>query len=200
MDYALLTLVLVVTLALAFDYINGFHDTANAIATVVSTGVLPLRTAIALAAGLNLIGALTGTAVASTIGKGLINAGAISQSIVLAALVGAIIWNLITWYYGIPSSSSHALVGGLLGAAIARAGTDAVLWDGFYKVVKSLIFSPLVGMFFGFWSTIVIYWLSRRSNLRRVNKRFRKLQIVSSAFMAFSHGSNDAQNLWVSLL
>ena len=122
MNTALLILVLVVVAALAFDYINGFHDAANAVATVVSTGVLPLRTAILLAALLNFAGALTGTAVAATIGKGLIEPGAVTQVVVLAALLGAILWNLVTWYFGIPSSSSHALVGGLVGSALAHAG------------------------------------------------------------------------------
>ena len=131
MDTALLILVLVVAAALAFDYINGFHDAANAVATVVSTGVLPLRTAIILSAVLNFAGALTGTAVAATIGKGLVEPGAVTQVVVLSALLGAIVWNLITWYFGIPSSSSHALIGGLLGAGAAHAGGFGVWeWSG----------------------------------------------------------------------
>src|ERR671916_3027246 len=145
MSTALLTLVLVVLTALVFDYINGFHDAANAVATVVSTGVLPLRTAIVLAALLNFLGALTGTAVASTIGKGLIAPGAVTQVVVLSALLGAIAWNLFTWYFGIPSSSSHALVGGLMGAGLAHAGGRAIRGAGLLKIVESLILSPLVG-------------------------------------------------------
>ena len=145
MNTALLILVLVVVAALAFDYINGFHDAANAVATVVSTGVLPLRTAILLAALLNFAGALTGTAVAATIGKGLVEPGAVTQVVVLSALLGAIVWNLVTWYFGIPSSSSHALVGGLVGSALAHAGGRSIRSDGLIKVVESLVVSPLVG-------------------------------------------------------
>src|SRR3954465_13177112 len=145
MSTALLVVVLVVLTALAFDYINGFHDAANAVATVVSTGVLPLRTAILLAALLNVLGAFSGTAVASTIGKGLISPGAVTQVVVLAALLGAITWNLITWYFGIPSSSSHALVGGLIGAATTHAGGVAVQVEGLMRIIMSLILSPLVG-------------------------------------------------------
>src|SRR3954469_962148 len=139
MNLLLLTLVLVVVVALVFDYINGFHDTANAIATVVSTGVLPIRTAVLLSALLNFGGALLGTAVASTIGKGLIRPDAVTQVVVLSALLGATIWNLLTWYFGIPSSSSHALVGGLVGAVIARSGVSSVQSEGLLKIVKSLI-------------------------------------------------------------
>src|SRR4051794_18981411 len=187
MTTALLTLVLVVLTALVFDYINGFHDAANAVATVVSTGVLPLRTAIVLAALLNFLGALTGTAVASTIGTGLIAPEAVTQVVVLSALLGAIVWNLFTWYFGIPSSSSHALVGGLVGAALARAGGIVFLVDefrtivrryrhggpirverigpiqvgGLTKIVESLIVSPLVGFALGFVLMIVILWAGR---------------------------------------
>src|SRR6478735_7939850 len=138
-------LILVVLAALVFDYINGFHDAANAVATVVSTGVLPLRTAILMAAMLNFAGALTGTAVAATIGKGLVEPGAVTQVVILAALLGAILWNLWTWYFGIPSSSSHALVGGLVGSSLAHAGTSSIRVDGLTTVVESLIVSPLVG-------------------------------------------------------
>src|SRR3954465_12851514 len=161
MSTALLVVVLVVLTALAFDYINGFHDAANAVATVVSTGVLPLRTAILLAALLNFLGALSGTAVASTIGKGLVEPAAVTQSVVLSALLGAIFWNLFTWYFGIPSSSSHALVGGLVGAGVAHAGPGAVEIAGLTKVVKSLIISPLVGFFAAFTVMIIIFWVTR---------------------------------------
>src|SRR3954465_7246676 len=163
MSTALLVVVLVVLTALAFDYINGFHDAANAVATVVSTGVLPLRTAILLAALLNFLGALSGTAVASTIGKGLVEPAAVTQSVVLSALLGAIAWNLFTWYFGIPSSSSHALVGGLVGAGLARAGGRAIQVEGLLKIVQSLILSPLVGFGLGFLMMIAILWACRRS-------------------------------------
>src|SRR3954468_9029546 len=151
-------LILVVVAALAFDYINGFHDAANAVATVVSTGVLPLRTAILLAAALNILGAFTGTAVASTIGRGLVDPGAVSQAVILAALLGAIAWNLATWYFGIPSSSSHALVGGLVGSALAHAGPRAIRVEGLLKVVESLVVSPLVGFAIGFAIMIALLW------------------------------------------
>ncbi|WP_438043909.1 anion permease [Sorangium sp. So ce128] len=193
MNTLLVTLTLVIVVALVFDYINGFHDTANAIATVVSTGVLPIRTAVLLAALFNFGGALTGTAVASTIGKGLIVPSAVTQVVVLSALVGAIFWNLFTWYFGIPSSSSHALVGGLVGAGAGRAGTAAVQGAGLLKVVKSLIISPVVGFAISFLGMIAIFWLVRRTRPAVVNRRFRILQMVSAGFMALSHGSNDAQ-------
>src|SRR4051812_1237276 len=189
----LLVLVLVVAVALVFDYINGFHDTANAIATVVSTGVLPIRTAILLAAALNFGGALLGTAVAGTIGKGLIEPTAVTQVVVLSALVGAIFWNLFTWYFGIPSSSSHALVGGLVGAGVARGGTGAVQPAGLTKIVKSLIISPIVGFFMAFIVMIAIFWITRRARPARLSRLFRRLQMLSAGFMALSHGSNDAQ-------
>jgi PiT family inorganic phosphate transporter len=190
---ALLVLALVVAAALAFDYINGFHDAANAVATVVSTGVLPLRTAILLAAVLNFAGALTGTAVAATIGKGLVEPGAVTQPVVLSALLGAILWNLLTWYFGIPSSSSHALVGGLVGSALAHAGARSIRAEGLLKVVESLVISPLVGFAIGFVLMILILWACRGRSPSRVSRAFRRLQMASAGFMALSHGSNDAQ-------
>lgn len=190
---ALLILVLVVVAALAFDYINGFHDAANAVATVVSTGVLPLHTAVLLAALLNFVGALTGTAVATTIGKGLIKPGAITQVVVLSALSGAILWNLVTWYFGIPSSSSHALVGGLIGSSTAHAGWRSIQFGGLIRVVESLVFSPLVGFAIGFVFMVLILWLGRAGNPSRLTRTFRRLQIASAGLMAVSHGSNDAQ-------
>lgn len=190
----LLTLVItVIVVALIFDFINGFHDTANAIATVVSTGVLPLRTAILLAALLNFVGALTGTAVASTIGKGIITPDAISLVVVLAALTGAILWNLVTWYFGIPSSSSHAMVGGLLGAGIAHKGIASIQGAGMVKIVSSLILSPIVGLLVAFVLMMALYWIFRRAAPMKVSSLFRRLQMVSAGFMALSHGSNDAQ-------
>ena len=193
MDPVFLTLILVVLAALAFDFINGFHDAANAVATVVSTGVLPLRTAIILAAILNFIGALTGTAVASTIGKGIVMPEAITQVVVLSALMGAIFWDLVTWYYGIPSSSSHALIGGLMGAAAAHSGTDAIYRKGVERIVESLVLSPVVGMAIAFVVMIAIYWLARHKRPEKMSRLFRNLQLLSSGFMAISHGSNDAQ-------
>lgn len=190
----LLTLVItVIVVALIFDFINGFHDTANAIATVVSTGVLPLRTAIMLAAVLNFVGALTGTAVASTIGKGIITPDTITLVVVLSALIGAIFWNLFTWYYGIPSSSSHAMVGGLLGAGIAHSGAASIQSAGLIKIVFSLVLSPLVGMLIAFALMIGLLWAFRRAAPVAVSGLFRKLQMISAGFMALSHGSNDAQ-------
>jgi inorganic phosphate transporter, PiT family len=193
MNVLFVTLILVVVVALIFDYINGFHDTANAIATVVSTGVLPIRTAVLISACLNFGGALLGTAVASTIGKGLIAPAAVTQVVVLSALVGAITWNLVTWYFGIPSSSSHALVGGLVGAGIAHAGSNAVQAAGLLKVIKSLILSPLAGFGLAFFMMIAILWIAKDARPARINRIFRRLQMVSAGFMALSHGSNDAQ-------
>lgn len=193
MDMLLVTLILVVVLALVFDYINGFHDTANAIATVVSTGVLPIRTAVLLAALLNFLGAFAGEKVAATLGKGLIEPGHVTQVVVMSALIGAIVWNLFTWYFGIPSSSSHALVGGLVGAGMARAGSEAVQSAGLLKTVKALVISPLFGFTMAFAVMIAILWLARRAKPVQMNKRFRWLQMGSACLMAFSHGSNDAQ-------
>src|SRR3954447_3611968 len=193
MSMALLVVVLVVLTALAFDYINGFHDAANAVATVVSTGVLPMRTAVLMAALLNVIGAFGGTAVASTIGKGLIEPGAVTQVVVLSALLGAIAWNLVTWYFGIPSSSSHALVGGLVGSALAHAGRRSIRSDGLIRVVEALVVSPLVGFGLGFILMVLIFWVCRRMSPTRLSRAFRRLQVVSAGFMALSHGSNDAQ-------
>lgn len=193
MSLALIVLVGVIVLALIFDYINGFHDCANAVATVVSTGVLPLRTAILMSAALNFVGALTGTAVASTIGKGIVDPASVTQLAVASALSSAIIWNLVTWYYGIPSSSSHALIGGLVGAALAGAGTSAVNVSGLLVVVKGLVLSPLVGLSVGFLLMLCVFWVARRSNPTRINRHFRFLQMCSSGFMALSHGSNDSQ-------
>jgi PiT family inorganic phosphate transporter len=183
-------------LAVIFDYINGFHDTANAIATSVSTRALRPEHAILMSAAANFVGALTGTAVAKTISSGLATTpgGSAGQTIVAAALIGASIWNLITWRLGIPSSSSHALIGGLLGAVIVSVGTSAIIVDGVMsKVILPLIASPIAGIAGGFLLMVILLNVFRRANPRRINERFRRLQIVSAAFMAFSHGSNDAQ-------
>jgi inorganic phosphate transporter, PiT family len=186
-------LVLIVALALAFDYINGFHDTANAIATVVSTGVLSARKAILMAGVLNFGGALMGTAVAITIAKGIADSQYVVPAVVVSALFAAILWNLITWYFGIPSSSSHALVGGLAGAVVAHAGRGALHATKLEEVGTFLIVSPLLGLFIGMLLILAILWLCRRIPSHRVNIAFRKLQLVSAATMAFAHGTNDAQ-------
>jgi inorganic phosphate transporter, PiT family len=192
-------LVLVLVFAVAFDYINGFHDTANAIATSVSTRALKPEQAIILSAAANFVGALTGTAVATTIGAGLVDEKAIAVhdphlTYVIAALIGAIAWNLLTWRLGIPSSSSHALIGGLLGAALVSAGTGAIRFDGVTnKVLLPLVSSPILGFVVGAALMILLLNVFVRANPRRLNERFRRLQVVSASYMAFSHGSNDAQ-------
>jgi PiT family inorganic phosphate transporter len=191
-----LLLLAVLVLAVLFDYINGFHDTANAIATSVSTRALRPEHAILMSATANFVGALTGTAVAKTISSGLATTppGADGQTIVAAALIGAIVWNLITWRFGIPSSSSHALIGGLLGAVVVSIGSSAIIVDGVVtRVILPLVLSPVVGIVVEFLLMVVIFNVFRSANPHRLNDRFRRLQVVSAAFMAFSHGSNDAQ-------
>ena len=183
---------LIVICALVFDFINGFHDTANAIATVVSTRVLSPRTAILMSASLNFVGALCFTKVAETIAKGLVTGA--TQPVILAAIAGAIVWNLITWYFGIPSSSSHALVGGLIGASLGRAGTNAILWTGVRdKVLIPLVGSPVAGLIIGLILMGIITAVFANRPAGSTGKLFRGLQIISSAFMSFAHGSNDAQ-------
>jgi PiT family inorganic phosphate transporter len=191
-----LLLILVLVLAVAFDYVNGFHDTANAIATSVSTRALRPSHAILMSATANFLGALTGTAVATTIAKGIatIPGGDDGQIVVCAALIGAIAWNLLTWRLGIPSSSSHALIGGLIGAAIAAVGVSSLNLQGIYdKVLFPLVASPILGVLIGFALMVILLNVFRRAHPKRINDRFRRLQLVSAAFMAFSHGSNDAQ-------
>jgi PiT family inorganic phosphate transporter len=196
-----LTLVVTILLAIAFDYINGFHDTANAIATSVATRALRPQHALLMAAAFNFIGAFAGTAVAKTIGAGLVDETTTTSAVVMAALIGAIVWNLITWYLGLPSSSSHALIGGLLGATIAAVGTGAIKVDGLVnKVLIPLVTSPVLG-FIGALGLIVIlgwvvYLVTRRPDgpdRRVLSNLFRRLQVFSAGFMAFAHGSNDAQ-------
>jgi inorganic phosphate transporter, PiT family len=192
-DQVLLLLILIVIAGVAFDFINGFHDTANAIATVVATRVLALRTAIIMAATFNIVGALSGTAVAKTVGEGLVDADAVTQPVVLAALIGAIVWNLLTWFYGIPSSSSHALIGGLLGASAVHAGFDVWEWTGIEKTLVALVGSPIIGFLGGLMLIVLVSWLAFRVRPSQGTRTFRVLQLFSAAFMAFSHGSNDAQ-------
>ena len=193
-DQALQLLIAVVVLAVIFDYINGFHDTANAIATSVATRALDPRAALLMATAFNFIGAFAGTAVAKTIGAGLVDEHTTTQGVIIAALIGAITWDLVTWYYGLPSSSSHALIGGLLGATLVSAGTGAFKVDGIMaKVVVPMFASPVIGFVVAFVLIIVLFWLFRSAPRRPMTTIFRRLQIVSAGFMAFSHGSNDAQ-------
>jgi PiT family inorganic phosphate transporter len=187
-------LLAVVVLAVLFDYINGFHDTANAIATSVATRALRPQHALLMATAFNFIGAFAGTAVAKTIGAGLVDEQTTTQLIVASALIGAIAWNLLTWWLGLPSSSSHALIGGLLGATIAAVGTGAVKWDGVLnKVLIPLVTSPLVGFTGAFVLMISLLWIFRNSARKPMAIKFRRLQVFSAGYMAFAHGSNDAQ-------
>jgi PiT family inorganic phosphate transporter len=191
-----LLLVVVLVLAVVFDYINGFHDTANAIATSVSTRALRPSHAILMSATANFIGALTGTAVAKTIASGIAitPAGDQGQIVVSAALVGGIVWDLVTWRLGIPSSSSHALIGGLIGAAIAAGGVQSLQLTGIFdKVIVPLLVSPVLGIGIGFALMVVLLNVFRKAHPKRINDRFRRLQVVSAAYMALAHGSNDAQ-------
>ncbi|HBQ86364.1 MAG TPA: anion permease [Syntrophomonas sp.] len=191
--YSLLLVCVIIVLALCFDYVNGFHDTANAIATSVSTKALSPRAAIIVAASLNCLGALSGTAVAATIGKGIIGVNPVSPYVLIAALFAAVFWNLFTWYFGIPSSSTHALIGGLVGAIIVAYGTGMVKWDGFISIFAGLIATPLVGLVAGSLIMTLLFWLFKNASPARTNSRFRKLQILSACMASFAHGSNDAQ-------
>jgi PiT family inorganic phosphate transporter len=186
--------VLIIVVALGFDYTNGFHDSGNAIATSISTRALTPRVALAMAAIMNVVGALISTKVAATVGGGIIDApsGRSGLIIVLAALLGAISWNLLTWWFGLPSSSSHALIGGLVGAALA--GSETVKWSGVIdKVVIPMVLSPLIGFLLSYLFMLAILWAFRRANAVKVNRGFRWGQIVSAATMAFGHGTQDAQ-------
>lgn len=192
---AVILAIFVVIIALGFDFINGFHDTANAIATSVSTRVLTPLQAILLASSMNFAGALISTKVAKTIGSGIVDPKMVTQQVVIAALLGAIIWNLITWWFGIPSSSSHALIGGLLGAAITYKGQFGIVnWPEFYdKVLKWLILSPILGFTIGFIFMIALQWILKPFRPTSITAVFSKLQMFSAGLIAFSHGSNDAQ-------
>ena len=187
-------LVIVIVVALAFDFTNGFHDTANAVATSVSTRALSPRLAVLIASVANLAGAFVTTAVAKTIGSGIIDLGAITNQTLLAALLGAITWNLITWWLGLPSSSSHALIGGLIGAALAQAGEDGVLWHGVaHKVVIPAVWAPTIAFAAGFGILIAIYWVFQWMTPGLANRAFRLGQLGSGTWVAFTHGANDAQ-------
>ena len=196
MSLVMIILTLTIVVALVFEFINGFHDCANAIATVVSTKVLSPKQAVLFGASLEFIGALCGTHVAKTIGSGIVNAELITLTVIFCALLAAVIWNLFTWWLGLPSSSSHALIGGLLGAAIAKAGVDVVnvktLLD---KVIIPMFSSPILGFCVGFILMLLIarFIISLKYNPQKANRKFRKLQLISSGLMALSHGSNDAQ-------
>ncbi|MET3131655.1 PiT family inorganic phosphate transporter [Oxalobacteraceae bacterium GrIS 1.11] len=196
---------LLIALALVFDFMNGFHDAANAIATVVSTGVLKPQTAVAMAACFNFIAIfVVGLGVAATVGRGTIDPAVVDQYVIFGALVGAIIWNMITWYYGIPSSSSHALIGGLVGAAVAKSGTGALAGGGLLKTVEWIVLSPLLGFVFGSIIMLMVSWIFVRSTPRRVDKWFRRLQLLSAASYSLGHGGNDAQKtigiIWMLLI
>jgi inorganic phosphate transporter, PiT family len=193
-DSALPFLILVIVLAVVFDFINGFHDTANAIATVVATRVLTPLQAILMAGSLNFLGAVSGTAVAQTIGAGLVDPKLVTEVAVAAALIGAIAWNLITWYFGIPSSSSHALIGGILGAVVAEAGLAAPNWNAVVqKVIVPLFASPVIGFLLAAGVMLLLMRGFFHNAPSTVGAVFGRLQVVSSAFMAYSHGGNDAQ-------
>lgn len=192
-DSELLLLIVVVVFALIFDFINGFHDSANAIATSVATRVLSPGAAVSMAAILNVVGALTGTAVASTVGKGIVPPENATQPLVLAALLSAITWNLLTWYFGIPSSSSHALIFSIVGAGIAAGGFDAIIIGGLTKTFQGLFFSPVIGFAGAFMLMILLFWLFAKARPRFVTRIFGRLQILSAAYMAYSHGLGDAQ-------
>jgi PiT family inorganic phosphate transporter len=187
-------IVLVVLVALTFDFLNGFHDAANSIATVVSTRVLSPQKAVVWAAFFNFVAAFVlGTHVAKTLGQGMIDLSVVTREVVLAGLIGAILWNLITWYYGIPVSSSHALIGGYAGAAVAKAGWGAIIASGWTKTVLFIVLAPLIGLFLGFALMTSVTWLFRRWNPFRLDKLFRRLQLLSAAFYSLGHGGNDAQ-------
>ena len=194
-----------IVLALLFDFMNGFHDAANAIATVVSTGVLKPHNAVLLAAFFNVIAVLVFQLnVATTVGKGTIDPAIVDHYVVFGALVGAIAWNLVTWFYGIPSSSSHALIGGLIGAAVAKAGTGAPISSGLIKTISFIVLSPLLGFLIGSTMMLLVSWLFVRSTPQRVDKWFRRMQLISASMYSLGHGGNDAQKtmgiIWMLLI
>lgn len=193
MDIAFIALLLVVFLGLAFEYVNGFHDAANAIATSVSTGALRPRTAVAMAGILNFLGAVSGTAVAAAVGKGIVDPSVVTIYTVIAALLAAIVWDLITWWFGLPTSSSHALMFGIVGAGLATGGPSVLVMSGIQKILTGLVLSPLLGLVVGYLAMVLIYNVFQKMKRNDVNRLFRPGQILSAAFMAFSHGSNDGQ-------
>jgi PiT family inorganic phosphate transporter len=185
---------LLIAVALFFDYVNGFHDAANSIATVVSTRVLTPGKAVIWAAFFNFVAAFTfGTAVATTIGSGMIDISVVTFTVILSGLLGAIFWDLITWYFGLPTSSSHALIGGYAGAAVAKAGVSAIIFSGWTKTILFIFISPIIGLAAGLMLMTAIYWLFANVPPSRVDKWFRRLQLLSAAFFSLNHGANDAQ-------
>lgn len=192
-EISLLALVSVIVVALVFDYVNGFNDSANAIATCISTRALSIRTAVIMAAVLNFVGAMISTKVATTIGTDIVNADNITQMAIFCGITAAIIWGIITWYFAIPSSSTHALIGGIVGSSVAEIGFSSLRWVGIKKIMLSLVLSPIVGIVVGFVLMIISLWSARGFPLDKVNKNFRRLQVISAAFTAFSHGTADAQ-------
>jgi len=198
-------LVVLVLVALAFDFMNGFHDAANSIATVVSTGVLKPHQAVAMAAAFNFIALFVfQLKVATTVGKGIVDANIIDHYVVFGALIGAISWNIITWYYGIPSSSSHALIGGLVGAAIAKAGAGSLVSSGLIKVVAFIVISPLLGFLLASLLMVIFSLLARRATPARVDRWSRRVQLISASMYSLGHGGNDAQKtagiIWMLLI
>lgn len=202
---ALWVIVLLVLLALAFDFMNGFHDAANSIATVVSTGVLKPAQAVLFAAVFNFVAIfIFHLSVAATVGKGIVQPGVVDTHVVFGALMGAITWNIVTWYYGIPSSSSHALIGGIVGAVIAKAGIGALIGAGVLKTVAFIFVSPLLGFLLGSMMMVLVAWVCRRATPSRVDRWFRRLQLVSASAYSLGHGGNDAQKtigiIWMLLI
>ena len=202
---ALWVVVVLVALAIVFDFMNGFHDAANSIATVVSTGVLKPGHAVVFAAFFNFIAIFVfHLSVAATIGKGIVEPGVVDTHVIFGALVGAITWNLITWYYGIPSSSSHALIGGIVGAVIAKAGASSLVSSGIWKTIAFIFISPLLGFLLGSIMMVAVAWIFRRSRPSKVDKWFRRLQLVSAGAYSLGHGGNDAQKtigiIWLLLI
>ena len=202
---ALWVVVMLVALAIAFDFMNGFHDAANSIATVVSTGVLKPTQAVVFAAFFNFIAIFVfHLSVAATVGKGIVQPGVVDVHVVFGALIGAITWNLVTWYYGIPSSSSHALIGGIVGAVIAKGGIGQLIAGGILKTVAFIFISPLLGFMFGSLMMVAVAWIFRRTRPSRIDKWFRRLQLVSAGAYSLGHGGNDAQKtigiIWMLLI
>src|SRR4051812_3934816 len=204
MDSTLALVILIITIALIFDFINGFHDAANSVATVVATQVLTPGQAVVWAAVFNFVAAFSalalGTGVAETVGKGMVKPEEVTLYVVMAGLIGAIVWDLVTWYFGLPSSSSHALMGGLTGAAMARIAAlrgvghvfDAVVRSGWIKTGIAIVLSPVLGMMIAYLLMVSVYWIFRRSSPHTMDVYFRRLQLVSAAFFSYSHGANDA--------
>jgi PiT family inorganic phosphate transporter len=193
LEPGLVIIYLVVVIGLVFEFLNGFHDAANAIATVVATRVLRPGVAVAMAGGLNLLGALSGTAVAVTLGSGIVEPTAVTQTTVLVALIGAALWDVVTWYYGLPTSSSHALIFSLIGVAVAQRGFKVIVLIGTIKTSIGIVYSPVIALTFAAGIMLALYWLFHRTRAATVSGLFGKLQLVSSAYMAFSHGGNDGQ-------